>query len=205
MPILLWQLFRWFRGAPRPAPSHSSMSLGFTRGLVLVRHLEQVPKPPQLTPYTVKEQWLYSKLLLSDWASHSIFQAQPSHPELETYFSHLYPALLFSPWTQTKAIPSHRAWLQSPCYVWGWAWLFLLGTSQFLPGNTNLNDSNTQVFFYFYFLLWTNEPPLWVIASDLFVTCFGVMAPNKITHRIIWHTNPATTVRRVFKEGEIIF
>lgn len=130
-------------GAPRPATSLSSVSLGLTRGLLLVGHLKQVPKLPQLTAFNAKEQWLYSKLLLSDWASHPISQAQPSHPEEETHFSHLYPAL-FSPWTQTKASPSHRAWLESPCSVWWWwAWLSLLGT-------TNLGDINTHVFFIFH-------------------------------------------------------
>lgn len=173
-------------------PNQLCMYLGLTWGLLLVGHLEQVPKPPQLTAFNAKEQWLYSKLLLSHWASHPI--SQP--PWRGNSFQPLVPCTAVHPVDTNKSNPLSQSLVTEPmlCVVVS---LFLLGTSQFLPGNTNLGDINTQVFFLIF--IFHGE------LMDLFVTCFGVMAPNKITHRIIWHTNPATTVRRVFKEGEIFF
>ncbi len=55
------------------------------------RHPVQMPDPPQLTPLDVEEQRLYSELLPSDWASHSISKGAPSHPTEKAHFGRLYP------------------------------------------------------------------------------------------------------------------
>ncbi len=55
------------------------------------RHLEQMPKPPQLAPLDVEEQRLYSELLLSDRAPHPISKGAPSHPAEKAHFGCLYP------------------------------------------------------------------------------------------------------------------
>ena len=55
------------------------------------RHPNQMSKPPQLAPFEVEEQWLYSELPLNGGAPHPISKAEPSHPPNETHFSRLYP------------------------------------------------------------------------------------------------------------------
>ncbi|MEQ2159445.1 hypothetical protein GOODEAATRI_022916 [Goodea atripinnis] len=73
-PIHLLQLLR---GSPRRS----------SRG----RHLILMPKPAQLTPLNVEEQWLYSELLPKGRGPHPIFKGVPSHPAEDAHFSRLYP------------------------------------------------------------------------------------------------------------------
>ena len=54
------------------------------------RHPNQMPEPPQLTPFIAKEQWLYSEFPLDGWAPCLISKAEPSQPPKETNISHLY-------------------------------------------------------------------------------------------------------------------
>ncbi|MDW1502102.1 hypothetical protein, partial [Vibrio sp. YT-19(2023)] len=49
-----------------------------------------MPEPPQLTPFEVKKQQLYSKLPPDVRAPHPISKAEPSHPAEETHFGRLY-------------------------------------------------------------------------------------------------------------------
>ncbi len=51
------------------------------------RHPDQMSKPPQLAPFDMKEQWLYSELPLDVWAPYPISKAEPSHPAEETHFT----------------------------------------------------------------------------------------------------------------------
>ena len=55
------------------------------------RHPDQMPEPPQLTPFDAEEQRLYSELPPDVWAPHLISKAEPSHPPEETQFGRLYP------------------------------------------------------------------------------------------------------------------
>ncbi|KAK3570249.1 hypothetical protein QTP86_017124 [Hemibagrus guttatus] len=55
------------------------------------RHLKQMPKPPQLPPFDVEEQWLYSELLPGDGAPYPISKGAPRHPTEEAHFGRLYP------------------------------------------------------------------------------------------------------------------
>ena len=54
------------------------------------RHPNQVPEPPQLTPFDAEEQRLYSELPPDGRAPHSITKTEPSYPPKETHFSCLY-------------------------------------------------------------------------------------------------------------------
>ncbi|KAK3560409.1 hypothetical protein QTP86_008470 [Hemibagrus guttatus] len=49
------------------------------------------PKPPQLLPFDVEEQRLYSKLLPGDGAPYPISKGAPRHPTEEAHFGRLYP------------------------------------------------------------------------------------------------------------------
>ncbi|KAK3572156.1 hypothetical protein QTP86_022232 [Hemibagrus guttatus] len=55
------------------------------------RHLKQMPEPPQLPPFDVEEQRLYSELLPGDRAPYPISKGVPRHPTEEAHFGHLYP------------------------------------------------------------------------------------------------------------------
>ncbi|KAK3517299.1 hypothetical protein QTP70_002944 [Hemibagrus guttatus] len=55
------------------------------------RHPKQMPEPPQLPPFDVEEQRLYSELLLGDRAPYPISKGAPRHPAEEAHFGHLYP------------------------------------------------------------------------------------------------------------------
>ncbi|KAK3555190.1 hypothetical protein QTP86_010028 [Hemibagrus guttatus] len=55
------------------------------------RHPKQMPKPPQLPPFNVEEQRLYSELLLGDIAPYAISKGAPCHPTEEAHFGCLYP------------------------------------------------------------------------------------------------------------------
>ncbi|KAK3570563.1 hypothetical protein QTP86_022515 [Hemibagrus guttatus] len=54
------------------------------------RHLKQMPEPPQLPPFDVEEQRLYSELLPGDRAPYSISKGAPRHPTVEAHFCRLY-------------------------------------------------------------------------------------------------------------------
>ncbi|KAK3546058.1 hypothetical protein QTP70_019981, partial [Hemibagrus guttatus] len=54
------------------------------------RHPKQMPKPPQLSPFDVEEQRLYSKLLPGDRAPYPISKGAPHHPMEEAHFGRLY-------------------------------------------------------------------------------------------------------------------
>ncbi|KAK3550428.1 hypothetical protein QTP86_025158 [Hemibagrus guttatus] len=54
-------------------------------------HLKQMPEPPQLSPFDVEEQRLYSELLPGDRAPYPISKGAPCHPTEEVHFGHLYP------------------------------------------------------------------------------------------------------------------
>ncbi|KAK3507331.1 hypothetical protein QTP70_014461, partial [Hemibagrus guttatus] len=55
------------------------------------RHPKQMPEPPQLPPFDVEEQRLYSELLPGDRAPYPISKGAPCHPTEEAHFGHLYP------------------------------------------------------------------------------------------------------------------
>ncbi|KAK3530439.1 hypothetical protein QTP86_024351, partial [Hemibagrus guttatus] len=55
------------------------------------RHPKQMPEPPQLSPFDVEEQRLYSELLPGDRAPYPIFKGAPRHPTEEAHFGRLYP------------------------------------------------------------------------------------------------------------------
>ncbi|KAK3555908.1 hypothetical protein QTP86_029779 [Hemibagrus guttatus] len=50
-----------------------------------------MPEPPQLPPFDVEEQRLYSELLPGDRAPYPISKGAPCHPTEEAHFGHLYP------------------------------------------------------------------------------------------------------------------
>ncbi|KAK3505692.1 hypothetical protein QTP70_004466, partial [Hemibagrus guttatus] len=54
-------------------------------------HRKQMPKPPQLSPFNVEKQRLYSKLLPGDRAPYPISKGAPCHPTEEAHFGRLYP------------------------------------------------------------------------------------------------------------------
>ncbi|KAK3536298.1 hypothetical protein QTP86_001402, partial [Hemibagrus guttatus] len=54
------------------------------------RHLKQMPEPPQLPPFDVEEQRLYSELLPGDRAPYHISKGAPCHPTEEAHFGRLY-------------------------------------------------------------------------------------------------------------------
>ncbi|KAK3525040.1 hypothetical protein QTP86_013476 [Hemibagrus guttatus] len=55
------------------------------------RHPKQMPEPPQLSPFDVEEQRLYSELLPGDRAPNPISKGAPRHPTEEAHFGRLYP------------------------------------------------------------------------------------------------------------------
>ncbi|KAK3533518.1 hypothetical protein QTP70_023342, partial [Hemibagrus guttatus] len=55
------------------------------------RHPKQMPEPPQLPPFNVEEQRLYSELLPGDRAPYPISKGAHRHPTEEAHFGHLYP------------------------------------------------------------------------------------------------------------------
>ncbi|KAK3563988.1 hypothetical protein QTP86_006243 [Hemibagrus guttatus] len=55
------------------------------------RHPKQMPEPPQLPPFDVEEQRLYSELLPGDRAPYPISKGAPRHPAEEAHFGRLYP------------------------------------------------------------------------------------------------------------------
>ncbi|KAK3546361.1 hypothetical protein QTP70_025767 [Hemibagrus guttatus] len=54
-------------------------------------HPKQMPKPPQLSPFDVEEQRLYSELLPGDRAPYPISKGAPCHPTEDAHFGRLYP------------------------------------------------------------------------------------------------------------------
>ncbi|MEQ2246496.1 hypothetical protein ILYODFUR_039109 [Ilyodon furcidens] len=50
-----------------------------------------MPEPPQLAPFNVEEQRLYSEPLPDGRAPHPISKGVPGHPTEEAHFSRLYP------------------------------------------------------------------------------------------------------------------
>ncbi|KAK3516868.1 hypothetical protein QTP70_027074 [Hemibagrus guttatus] len=54
------------------------------------RHPKQMPEPPQLPPFDVEEQRLYSELLPGDRAPYPISKGAPRHPTEEAHFGRLY-------------------------------------------------------------------------------------------------------------------
>ncbi|KAK3509062.1 hypothetical protein QTP70_020202, partial [Hemibagrus guttatus] len=55
------------------------------------RHTKQMLEPPQLSPFDVEEQRLYSELLPGDRAPYPISMGAPHHPTGEAHFGRLYP------------------------------------------------------------------------------------------------------------------
>uniref|UniRef100_A0A668TFA4 RCK N-terminal domain-containing protein n=1 Tax=Oreochromis aureus TaxID=47969 RepID=A0A668TFA4_OREAU len=53
------------------------------------RHPCQMPEPPQLAPFDVEEQWLYSEPLPDGRTSYPISKGEASHPSEEAHFFHL--------------------------------------------------------------------------------------------------------------------
>ncbi|KAK3569482.1 hypothetical protein QTP86_031418 [Hemibagrus guttatus] len=100
------QLFRRdpeaFPGQPRDivSPACPGSSLGPLPGGACPEHLsretsrrhpKQMPEPPQLAPFDVEEQRLYSELLLGDRAPYPISKGAPRHPTEEAHFGRFYP------------------------------------------------------------------------------------------------------------------
>ncbi|KAK3509026.1 hypothetical protein QTP70_018531 [Hemibagrus guttatus] len=54
------------------------------------RHSKQMPEPPQLPPFDVEEQRLYSELLPGVRAPYPISKGAPRHPKEEAHFGRLY-------------------------------------------------------------------------------------------------------------------
>ncbi|KAK3507441.1 hypothetical protein QTP70_020634 [Hemibagrus guttatus] len=54
------------------------------------RHPKQMPEPPQLPPFDVEEQRLYSELIPGDRAPYPISKGAPRHPMEEAHFGRLY-------------------------------------------------------------------------------------------------------------------
>ncbi|KAK3548823.1 hypothetical protein QTP70_020713 [Hemibagrus guttatus] len=54
------------------------------------RHPKQMPEPPQLPPFDVEEQRLYSELLPGDRAPYPISKGAPRHSTEEAHFGRLY-------------------------------------------------------------------------------------------------------------------
>ncbi|KAK3560905.1 hypothetical protein QTP86_022883 [Hemibagrus guttatus] len=99
------------------------------------RHPKQMPEPPQLSPFDVEEQRLYSELLPGDRAPYPISKGAPRHPTEEAHFGRLYPGsypfghdpelmtigILFSnTWAWEVKMPSsihglHKSCLVIPC------------------------------------------------------------------------------------------
>ncbi|KAK3545464.1 hypothetical protein QTP70_007684 [Hemibagrus guttatus] len=55
------------------------------------RHPKQMPEPPQLPPFDVEEQRLFSEHLPGDRAPYPISKGAPRHPTEEAHFGCLYP------------------------------------------------------------------------------------------------------------------
>ncbi|KAK3569260.1 hypothetical protein QTP86_026593 [Hemibagrus guttatus] len=77
------------KGVKRPlpggaCPEHLSRETSW-------RHPKQMPEPPQLPPFDVEEQRLYSELLPGDRAPYPISKGVPRHPTEEARFGRLYP------------------------------------------------------------------------------------------------------------------
>ncbi|KAK3514861.1 hypothetical protein QTP70_033796 [Hemibagrus guttatus] len=100
------QLFRRdpeaFPGQPRDivSPACPGSSPGLLPGGACPEHLpretsrrnpKQTPEPPQLPPFDVEEQRLYSELLPGDRAPYPISKGAPRHPTEEAHFGRLYP------------------------------------------------------------------------------------------------------------------
>ena len=56
-----------------------------------MRHSNQMSKPPQLAPFDVKKQGLYSELPPDVRTFHPISKAEPGQSTEEAHFGHLYP------------------------------------------------------------------------------------------------------------------
>jgi len=54
-----------------------------------MRHSNQMPAAPQLTPFMMEEQRLDLELPPDVCAPHSVSKAEPGHFPKEAYFSHL--------------------------------------------------------------------------------------------------------------------
>ncbi|KAK3515850.1 hypothetical protein QTP70_034718 [Hemibagrus guttatus] len=98
---LFWRDPEAFRGQPRDivSPACPGSSPGSIPGGAFPEHLpretsrkkpKQMPKPPQLSPFDVEEQRLYSKLLPGDRAPYPITKGAPRHPTEEAHFGCLY-------------------------------------------------------------------------------------------------------------------
>ncbi|KAK3554317.1 hypothetical protein QTP70_020817 [Hemibagrus guttatus] len=66
------------------------------------RHPKQMPEPPQLPPFDVEEQRLYSELLPGDRAPYPISKGAPRHPMEEAHFGCLYLGSYLSVMTQSS-------------------------------------------------------------------------------------------------------
>ncbi|KAK3522485.1 hypothetical protein QTP86_015542 [Hemibagrus guttatus] len=93
------------RGVPRPAEKHSLSSVSWvfpgassrwgiprtpSQGVILETS-ETDARAPQLPPFDVEEQRLYSKLLLGNRAPYPISKGAAYHPTEEAHFGRLYP------------------------------------------------------------------------------------------------------------------
>ncbi|KAK3511111.1 hypothetical protein QTP70_031458 [Hemibagrus guttatus] len=74
-----------------PGPLPSGACLEHLPSEMSRRHPKQMPEPPQLSPFDVDEQRLYSELLPGDRAPYPISKGAPRHPTEEAHFGRLYP------------------------------------------------------------------------------------------------------------------
>ncbi|KAK3552864.1 hypothetical protein QTP86_024271 [Hemibagrus guttatus] len=74
--------------SPRPLPGRACLE--HLPRETSWRHPKQMPEPPQLSPFDVEEQWIYSKLLPGDRAPYPISKGAPRHPTEEAHFGRLY-------------------------------------------------------------------------------------------------------------------
>ncbi|KAK3530867.1 hypothetical protein QTP70_003638 [Hemibagrus guttatus] len=127
LPRHFLQLFRRdpeaFPGQPRDivSPACPESSPGSLPGVACPEHLpretsrrhpKQIPEPPQLSPFDVEEQWLYSELLPGDRAPYPISKGVPCHPMEEAHFGHLCPGSYpfgHDPELKSRASPSGAA------------------------------------------------------------------------------------------------
>ncbi|KAK3542720.1 hypothetical protein QTP70_000097 [Hemibagrus guttatus] len=75
------------------------------------RHSKQIPEPPQLSPFDVEEQRLYSELLPGDRTPYPVSKGAPRHPT-----QNLYERNIKDRYIAQTGITGAPSWIQA----WGW-------------------------------------------------------------------------------------
>lgn len=85
----MWYIFPPVCSGSASGSPPSWMCLKYLHREVSMAHPNQTPQPPQLAPFTIKEQRFYSNLLVDVWTPHPVPKG-PKHPVKETHFGPLY-------------------------------------------------------------------------------------------------------------------